>query len=513
MCAAALLLVAGCGPKNYKRDADERAYALIDEQWDPAFGPQTNYKVSDTPPAPNAVRVARAVPESGIITLSQAVALATAHNREYQAQKDLLYTAALDVRLVQHAYETQLFGGGNVLYANADGNRRDEHVAAEANVGFNRLLAAGTQVSTRVALAWFEILSGRRDSGLASIFDVAVTHPLLRGSDRRIVMENLTQAERNLLYQIRAFNRFRKTFVVSVITQYYRALELRVLADHAADYVTALADLEEQVASLVNAGYLPVHEQDRIAQEKLRAQDGRLQAEKLYEEALDDFAIMLALPPTETFDLDPGAVQALRARGLPKPEFVETEVIETALCRRLDLTTRADAVLDAQRLVYVAADRLRAELNLVADTRVQSGGFDDEAVAGVVLDLPLDRVPEQSAYRRALLALNQRRRDYELAADTVRLEVRRAHRNLVEAADRSRVAAGRLQLARDRIAKTQALMEYGRASSRRVLGAEVDLYLARDAATQALVNYAVATLEFYRDTGVLQVRPDGMWEL
>jgi outer membrane protein TolC len=511
--AALLTLGAGCGPTNYKQDADERVYDLIDRQWDPAFGPRTNYKVSDTPPAPDAVQIERAVPASGIITLSQAVALATAHNREYQTQRDLLYTTALDLRLVQRAYETQLFGGGSVLYTNDGAGWRDELVAAEANVGFNRLLATGTQISTRVALAWFEILSGRRDRGLASIFDVAVTHPLLRGSDRRVVMEDLTQAERDLLYQIRSFNRFRKTFVVSVISQYYRALELRVLADHAANYVAALEELGSQVENLVGAGYLPVHEHGRVVQEKLRAQDIHIEACKLYREALDNFAITLGLAPTATFDLHARAMEMLRAQGIPKPELVETEVIETALCRRLDLTNRADAVLDAQRHVYVAADGLRAELNLVVDARAQSHGFDDEAVAGAVLDLPLDRVPEQSLYRKALLAANQRQRDYDLAADTVRLEVRRAHRNLIEAADRHDVALERLDEARERIDKTQALMEYGRVSSRRVLGAEFDLFLARDAATRALVNYAVATLEFYRDSGVLQVRPDGMWEL
>lgn len=55
-------------------------------------------------------------------------------------------------------------------------------------------------------------------------------------------------------------------------------------------------------------------------------------------------------------------------------------------------------------------------------------------------------------------------------------------------------------------------MQYGRASSRRVLNAQNDLFDAQNAATEALVNYTVATLNFYRDTGVLRVRPDGMWQ-
>jgi hypothetical protein len=54
--------------------------------------------------------------------------------------------------------------------------------------------------------------------------------------------------------------------------------------------------------------------------------------------------------------------------------------------------------------------------------------------------------------------------------------------------------------------------QYGRASSRRVLNAQNSLFNAQNAATEALVKYTVATLNFYRDTGVLQVQPDGMWQ-
>jgi len=49
-------------------------------------------------------------------------------------------------------------------------------------------------------------------------------------------------------------------------------------------------------------------------------------------------------------------------------------------------------------------------------------------------------------------------------------------------------------------------MEYGRASSRRVLNAQQALYEANNAITTTLTDFAIATLEFYRDTGILQVR-------
>jgi len=120
-------------------------------------------------------------------------------------------------------------------------------------------------------------------------------------------------------------------------------------------------------------------------------------------------------------------------------------------------------------------------------------------------------VAEQTAYRKALIALEQRRRDYDLATDTVRLEVRQAHRKLEETAERYRVLSEARQLTGERLERTSALLQYGRVSSRRVLVVLEELYAAEDATTDALTDHATAILDFYRDTGILQVRPDGMW--
>jgi outer membrane protein TolC len=508
VCVGSLLVLAGCGPKNYKKDADERVYRTIDRKWDPRFGSKANYRVSDVPPGPNDIQIPNAVPASGIVTLPYALALATAHNREYQTQKELLYQAALDQRLVRHGYETQLFGGGSVLYLNKDD---DEIVQTEANIGFNRLLAAGTQVSTRVALAWADVLAGKGNEGWIPIFNAVVTQPLLRGSDRRVVLEPLTQAERDTLYQIRSFNRFRKTLAVAVATQYFQALELYDVVRNTQEYRDALVALQRRAVKLVEAGVVPSYEADQIQQDIYRRLDVLILAEKEYDRFLDQFKLTLALPMTSEFRLDTRLFDALLEHGIPEPQLVIDDALQAALTQRLDLTNRADAVLDAQRAAYVAADSLRADLRLTGAMDLNTRG-DRRIAAGPVLDLPLDRVPEQHAYRLALQDLEKRRRDYDLLADTIRLEVREDYRKLLEAAERYRVLADALDLARTRLRRTTALVQFGRASTRRVLDAQNDLYDARNSATDALIDYAIATLNFYRDTEALQVRPDGMWQ-
>jgi len=516
---AGLCSLAGCAGHNYKKEADEQAYRIVDQKWRAEYGDKANYRISDVEPSPNDIQMEKAVAIPGVLTLPQAVALATAHNREYQRQREALYIKALDLRLTRHEFETQFFGGVSGGYS---ADRNDEAVGTEATVGFKRLLAGGARISTQVAVAWVDVLGGNLRGGLASILSATVTQPLLAGSEREIVTEGLTQAERDTLYQVRSFNRFRKTFVVSVIAQYYTVLQRSDRVNNARTNYSILAWLLERVEKLANAGRLPLLEVDEVRQETLKASNIYSEAEREYKQAIDEFKLTLSLSTTEELRLDEGEFEALRAAEMTDPDFSEDQVIEAAQLARLDLANSADAVLDAQRKVFVAADSLRAEANIVgtlgttsarrADRRSLDSLSEDFGV-GLELDLALDRVPEQNVYRKALITLNRRQRDYEQAADTVNLQVRQAHRDLTEAAERYKVLSEALELAQRRFNNTFLLLQYGRASSRRVLQAQSDLFDAQNDAGQALVDYKVAILNFYRDTGVLHVRPDGMWEL
>ena len=543
----ALCGLAGCRTQHdYKAEADEKVYNIIDQKWQKEFGSQVNFKISDTEPSPNDIQIEKAIPASGVLTLPQAVALATAHNRLYQLEKELLYTTALDLRLTRHEFETKFFSGGREAYGK-EGD--DEGLGGEADFGFERLLADGARIGTKISLAWFSVLTGDVSGGLASILSATVIQPLLRGSNRKIVQENLTQAERNTLYQIRLFNRFRKTFVVGVITQYYWVLQNFDAVENAHQYYKTLDEMYGPVEKLVNAGRLLSLELDRIRQEKLEAWDIYVQAQKEYKQALDEFKFwQLSLPVNVEFQLDVNELEVLRSVVRSMPEFSEAEAIEVALVERLDLANSGDAIADAERKVLVAADGLRGELNIfvgvdatsLSDSSELAGvgaldddfttdrerlnplrrlrdnnplrSFLDQAEIGIDVELPLDRVLEQNIYRKALIALSQRQREYEEMSDWVTLEVRQAYRDLTEAAERYRVQSESVALAQKRLKNTSLLLQYGRASSRRVLNAQDALFDAQNAATEALVNYAIATLNFYRDTGVLQVRPDGMWE-
>ena len=513
-----LCCLAGCTPQNHKAQAYKHVYRIIDHKWRDEFGTKANYRISDVTPSPNDIQIGKAIPSGSVLSLAQAVAIGTAHNRDYQTQKELLYTTALDLRLTRHIFETQYFGGFSGGY---DADWNDEVVGVEGNLGFNRLLATGTFISAQISAAWLDVLSGNMEGGLASVLTATVTQPLLRGADRKVVTENLTQAERDVLYQIRLFNRFRKTFVVSIITQYYRVLERDRRTKIAEDNYDTIAGLYERVEKLANVGRLPLLELDRMYQEKIIASDTYVQALKEHESLLDLFKITLGVPTTTEIRLDESNLETLKTAGMHDPDFEEDEALETALYQRLDLTNSADAVIDARRNVYVAADALGADLNIVGTTNVASQKQGsrltmqaaDDYTVDFELSLPFDRVAEQNVYRKALITLNQRQREYDLAADTIKMEIRQAYRDLKEATERYALQSEGLHLAQERFRKTALLMQYARASSRRVLDAQDALFDAQNEATNALVDYAIAVLNFYRDTGALQVLPDGMWKL
>jgi len=543
----AFCCLAGCATdtSKYKTEADEKVYGIIEQKWADDFGSQTNYRISDTVAGPNDIQIERTVPASGVLTLPQAVAMATAHNRQYQLEKELLYITALDLRLARHDFEPWFFSGGREGYGK-EGN--SEGIGGEADFGFQRLLANGGRIGAKVGIAWFRVITGDIRGGLASILSATVTQPLLRGSNRKVVQENLTQAERNTLYRIRLFNRFRKTFVVEVITQYYWVMQFYDAVKNAENNYNTLVDVYSKVQKLADAGRLSRLELDRIRQEKFQAKDTLVRAEKEYKQALDEFKFwQLSLPANVEFQLDVNELEVLRSIELSKPEFSEAEAVEAALVARLEIANSSDAIADAERKILVAADGFRGELNLYVSVDATSlsrsselpgvGALDDDFTAdrgrlnplrrlrdnnplrsfrdqseiGIDWELPLDRVAEQNIYRKALIALDRRKREYEEMADWVTLGVRQAYRDLTEAAERHRIQLESLELAQERFDKALLLVQYGRASSRRVLNAQNDLFDAQNAATEALVGHAIATLNFYRDTGILQVRPDGMW--
>ncbi len=519
LCTAVILGIAGaCSPEQYKAQADKEVYEIIDDKWQDEFGQKANYTISDVEPSLNDLQPEKLISSLGIIDLSKAVAIATAQNREYQTQKETLYLTALDLTLARHQFARQWFGTVDAQYAN---DSDDEQLNTGGELGFNQLLADGAQVTTSIAIDWARFLTGDPRTSLGSVLSTTITQPLLRGSGRKIAQENLTQAERNVLYQIRSFNRYRKTFVVSIVTDYYRVLQGRNEVTNAQNNYERVAESKSRLEAEAGVGRRPRFEVDQAQQDVLKAKDGLVRAQQEYEQALDEFKIELSLETDAEVELDQNELKALEEIGLHKLEYDLDAATETALVTRLDLATSADKIDDAARKIMVAADGLGAELNLIGTAAVSSTGktrysrlefHRGNYGLGLEADLPLDQKAERNAYREALITLEQQQREYDNDVATVKLDIRQAYRQLREAEERYRIQKNSLELAQKRVDSTAMFLKTGRARTRDLLESQDALLEAQNELTDALIGHTIAKLNFFRDIGVLQVRPDGMWE-
>ena len=521
--AALLGSVGGCSRQHYKADADKEVYKIINSKWQDSFGQKVNYRISDVLPGPNDIKPEDVAPKTRVSTLAQAVALATAQNRDYQTQKETLYKSALSLTGERYKYALKWFGTIDGTYTDNKSTGVDD-VELNTSGGISKqLLLDGAIVNTSLAIDWVRFLTGDPRTSLGSVLSGDLAVPLLGAGAGRVARENLTQAERDVLYQIRTFNRYRQTFVVSIIGQYYDVLQRKDAVTNAENNYKMQAESKKRLDELGKAGRVPRINVDEAEQSLLSAQNALVTAQQSYEQRLDEFKIRLSLPTDADIELDPNELEALRQAGISDPNYTADEAIETAFVRRLDLANTKDAVDDAARNVELYAQSLGVQLNLVGSARVNSPDSTSDDFTnlqfhrgiyslGGQANLPLDRKSQRNEYRKRLITFTQQQRAYENSADQVKLDIRNAFRQLRERAESYRIQQLKLELAKRQVESNQLLLDAGRIEVRLLLLAQNALVSAQNDFTSALVAHTITKLNFFRDTGVLQVRPDGMWE-
>jgi hypothetical protein len=174
-----------------------------------------------------------------VITLQQSFTLALINARIYQLQLENLYNAALAVALQRFAFEPQFYAGmspitspngagfpgvspiNQFLYAtrSAPGGQISSLTLGEV-AGVGKLLNSGGQLLAGFANQVVFNFVGKNpiQPTVQSALPLTFMQPFLRGASRAVVLENLTEAERSLLYQVRTFAQFRQQFIVDMLT-------------------------------------------------------------------------------------------------------------------------------------------------------------------------------------------------------------------------------------------------------------------------------------------------------
>jgi len=222
-----------------------------------------------------------------------------------------------------------------------------------------------------------------------------------------------------------------------------------------------------------------------------------------------------AVPPA---DADVVLVPASKEDAGPY-EIDEEVAVKLALENRLDLRAANGEVYDAQRQVVVAADALRAGLNLGGSARFTDND-DDGALsfeggryaALLSLDLPIERTRERNVYRNSLINLERATRSVQDLEDQIKLAIRGELRTLLESRESLKIQAQSVVVAEKRVESAQLFLEAGRAQIRDLLEAQDALLSARNQLTSAVVNYRVAELQLQRDLDLLTITQEGLWQ-
>ena len=238
--------------------------------------------------------------ENGAVKLNKqmAVDLALVHSRDFQIQVEQLYISALQLSSNRFDFEVNWFGGSDgAFFATGDGADAVRTLTEGNNLGFTRDFASGGEFATSLINSFTWQLGGNGNSNFAaSNLLFSLTQPLLRGAFRHVRTEALTQGERNLLYGVRDFARFRRVFYFGVVSDYLNLLsQTQSVRNDEENLFNLEANLEEHKV-LLERDLRSTIQVDQVFQS---LQSGRLDlinSQQSLQTALDQFKFSLGLP-------------------------------------------------------------------------------------------------------------------------------------------------------------------------------------------------------------------------
>src|SRR5262252_4602676 len=506
---------AGCWSGAQSRDsADHQVYPLIDWTTAAVTGQHKTFPLE----RPVDTLRKRLIDSSTPVTLSlvDALDVAAENSRDFQRQKEQLYLAALNLTRNQHDFAVRWSGGGSGTVSGVADDSAD--VLLTDNLSAQLTTVAGTHIVASFVNTFLKsIMHGGSFDG-SSILSLTLTQPLLRGAGSRIVREPLTQSERDLVYAVRTFERFRATFAVRVVGDYYDIVrQMADLENVENNYRSRVAN-RQLTEELFTAGRKTIVDLGREMQSEYTADAQRVAAKNRLLSTLDRFKLTLGLPTTAQVLADHVELDRLAAQGVEPLQLDEAQALALALERRYDYRTTVDEVEDAGRRVYVAEDALKMVLDFTAALNVpaQSGkglNLDWSRVnwaAGFDLDLALDKLVERNAYRSALIDLDVAIRAREQSEDQVASDVRTGLRDIQSTYDSYRIQDKAVRLAKQRVEATTDLYAADRVTALEKLDAQDSLLQAQLQLSAAIVDYANARLGLLRDLEGIALEPKGL---
>lgn len=171
--------------------------------------------------------------ERGVLVLSldDSVRTALLHSPTYQQNIETLYLSALDVSSERFLLDSQFFGGYSVT-GTTDGPLRNQATTPSSSstitgglssrgprgLAMRRGFSTGSDLIVGLANSLTWQVAGPNNQSSSTVLDFSLVQPLLRQAGRDVVLERLTLAERTLLANVRAMERYRRGFYMQIVT-------------------------------------------------------------------------------------------------------------------------------------------------------------------------------------------------------------------------------------------------------------------------------------------------------
>ncbi len=208
-------------------------------------------------------------------------------------------------------------------------------------------------------------------------------------------------------------------------------------------------------------------------------------------------------------------------------QFNLEDSVGLALENRLDLMNARADVVDARRQEEVAANRLKAVLDVIVegDIRNEPGsarpfdfsGSSSSHRVGVQFTAPLDQVAERNSYRAAQINYQRARRNLMAFEDRVKLDIRTAWRNLQileENLETTRQALRINVIQYDQaveVSNDPAATNQGGLRGRNLVDALNDILSTQNNLINIWADYERTRLAIYRDMDIMEIDEDGVW--
>ncbi|CAG0995588.1 hypothetical protein PHYC_02540 [Phycisphaerales bacterium] len=452
-----------------------------------------------------------------VLTLRDALETAQRSGREVLAAEERYILSAISLLVERHLWGPRFFNDTTVSLDGSGDDGGFEHALGLVNTlrATQRLPYGG---SAEARWVWNASEQLRQTAGgryrQSSGIILGGNIPLLRGAGM-VAREDLIQAERNLIYEARDFERFRRRFLVEIAQDYFELQNTRASIANQERQLRSLRDNAKRTAARVAAGRIEAFEQGIADNEVLSAEASlaSLRDQKILQ--MERFKIRLGLPPTTRIEVSDEILE------VPEPEIGLEEAAALALEFRLDLQNQRDQLDDSRRAVANAKNDLLPELNLAGSLTLPT---DDDANVGslalspddlryevsATLGLPLDRRAERLRLRSAIIGLERSTRDYDKARDDVVIAVRAALRRIDLARFQLNLAEQQVEINKKR--RRGQELRADTIDTQVLLDSENALLNAENQRDRARTNLRNAVLNYLLESDQMRVGRDGLLE-